>query len=80
MKGGTTGIYTVVVALSWWVKAVGKSAGGEDVSMAVRDVTWVLDQVSGTMLSERGSPSQEGSQGLKCAHDDLNEGTRKKKR
>jgi hypothetical protein len=80
MKGGTAGIYTVVVALSWWVKALGKSAEGGDVSTVVQDVTWVLNQVRGTLLTERGSPSQGGSPGLKRAPDDLNDENRKKKR
>lgn len=80
MKGGTAGVYTVVVALSWWVKALGNSADGGDVSAVIGDITWVLDQVSGALLSEQGSSSQGGSAGLKRAHDDLDEGTQKKKR
>jgi hypothetical protein len=74
MKGGTAGIYTVVVALSWWIKAIGTIADGGDASVAVRDVTWVLDQVYGVLLAERGAP------GLKRGRDDLSEGTRNKKR
>jgi hypothetical protein len=76
MKGGTAGIYTVVIALSWWIKALGTVVDGGDASVAIRDVTWVLDQVCGTLLSEQGSP------GLKRGHesDDLSEGTRNKKR
>jgi hypothetical protein len=74
MKGGTAGIYTVVIALSWWIKALGTIADGGDASVTVRDVTWVLDQVCGTLLTEQGPP------GLKRGHDDLSEGTRNKKR
>jgi hypothetical protein len=76
MKGGTAGIYTVVVALSWWIKALGTIADGGDASVALRDVTWVLDQVCGTLLTK------QGSSGLKrgCGHDDLSEGTQRKKR
>ena len=54
-KGGTAGIYTVVVALSWWIKAVGNVADGGDAFVAVRDITWVLDQVCESLISERGS-------------------------
>jgi hypothetical protein len=74
MKGGTAGIYTVVIALSWWIKALGSIAHGGDASVAVRDVTWVLDQVCKTLVSERGSS------GLKCGNDDLSEEIPKKKR
>ena len=74
MKGGTAGIYTVVVALSWWIKALGTIADGGDASLALRDVAWVLGQVCGTLLTE------QGSSGLKRGHDDLSERTRSKKR
>jgi len=78
MKGGTTGIYTVVIGLSWWIKALDTVEDGGDASVAVRDVTWVLDQVGGTLLSERGSQGP----GLKRGHDsdDLSEETPNKKR
>lgn len=76
MKGGTAGLYTVVVALSLWIKALqgGIIADGGDASVAVGDVAWVLDQVYRTLLS------QQGSSGLKRGCDDSNEGTRKTKR
>jgi hypothetical protein len=74
MKGGTAGIYTVVIALSWWIKALGTVPDGGDASVAVRDVTWVLDQFCEFLVSEGG-----GS-GLKRGHDDLSEGTPKKRR
>ena len=76
MKGGTAGIYTVVVALSWWIKALDNVADGGDALVAVRDVTWVLDQVCETLLSEQGSKSS----GLKRGCDDLSEGTQNRKR
>jgi hypothetical protein len=78
MKGGTAGIYTVVVALSWWVKALGTVVEGGDASAAVRDVTWVLNQVCGTLLSEGHGGSS--SPGLKRSLNDLSEGSRTKKR
>lgn len=78
MKGGTAGIYTVVVALSWWIKALGTVAEGGEAFLAVRDVVWVLEQASGTLRSELGS--RVGSEGLKRVRDELPEGTRNKKR
>ncbi|KAF6750103.1 hypothetical protein DFP72DRAFT_852072 [Ephemerocybe angulata] len=42
-KGGTAGLWTVVVSLSWWLRAL---SGGEDVFwLAVDDVSWVLSQL-----------------------------------
>jgi hypothetical protein len=76
MKGGTAGIYTVVVALSWWIKALGNVADGGDALVAVRDITWVLDQVCETLVSE---PRSFGLP-VKRGHDDLSEATPKKKR
>jgi hypothetical protein len=78
LKGGTAGIYTVVVALSWWIKALGTVAEGGEAFLAVRDVAWVLEQASGTLRSERGS--WVGSEGLKRVRDESPEGTRNKKR
>jgi hypothetical protein len=81
MKGGTAGVYTVVVALSWWIKSLGMAANGGEASVVVRDVTWVLDQVCGKLVSERGSPElKRGSPGVKRGCDDLIEETRNKKR
>lgn len=74
MKGGTAGIYTVVVALSWWIKALDTVADGGDASVAIRDVTWVLEQFSKTLVSG------QTSSGLKRGHDDMTEGTPEKKR
>jgi hypothetical protein len=74
MKGGTSGIYTVVIALSWWIKALGTFTCGGDASVTIRDVTWVLEQVCDTWVSD------VGSSGLKRGHDDSSEETPKKKR
>ena len=75
MKGGTSGIYKVVIALSWWIKSLGTVPEGGDALLAVRDVAWVLDQASGTLQSEQGSLG--GSSGLKCARDESTEKTQR---
>ena len=43
-KGGTSGIYIVIVGLSWWVKA--QLAGRDtDAWTLVDDLSWVLQQM-----------------------------------
>ena len=44
-KGGKAGLYTVVVALSWWVRALTPQIPSFCAWMAVRDVQWVIDQI-----------------------------------
>jgi hypothetical protein len=51
-KGGTTGIYVVVMALSWWIKAIGNATGKEDAWMVVQDLSWVLTQIRATFVSK----------------------------
>ena len=45
-KGGKTGLYIVVVALSWWVRALTPEIPSFRAWTAVRDVRWVIDQIS----------------------------------
>ena len=42
-KGGTSGIYVVIVGLSWWVKA--QPAEDTDAWTLVNDLSWVLQQL-----------------------------------
>ena len=42
-KGGTSGIYIVIVGLSWWVKA--QLAEDMDAWTLVNDLAWVLQQL-----------------------------------
>jgi hypothetical protein len=44
-KGGTAGLYTVVVALSWWVRSLTSENDSFRAWRAVRDVQWVIDQI-----------------------------------
>ena len=45
-KGGLAGLYTVVVALSWWIRALTPESFSSRALTAVRDVRWVIDQIS----------------------------------
>jgi hypothetical protein len=45
-KGGKAGLYTVVVALSWWVRALSSEVPSLRVWKAVHDVRWVIEQIS----------------------------------
>ena len=44
-KGGTAGIYVVVMSLSWWIKAQ-KVQHNNTVWMAIDDLLWVIQQMT----------------------------------
>jgi hypothetical protein len=44
-RGGTAGVYTVVMALSWWVRSA-TVPWTDDLTTIVNDVTWVLRTLS----------------------------------
>ena len=44
-KGGSAGLYIVIVALSWWIRIVDPGDIESPVWAVVEDVTWVLGQV-----------------------------------
>ena len=68
-KGGAAGICVIVVALSWWIKALGDNpAGNGDSWVAVRDLGWVLVQMRTTLMSKTEV------QGSKRVRDELNQG------
>ena len=54
-KGGTAGIYVVVVAISWWIKA---QCSERDVNTwtLVDDVSWVIQQMKEDMTPSLFSP------------------------
>ena len=61
-KGGMAGIYVVVMALSWWIKAQQTERDAEAWS-SVDDLLWVLQQmnqttVSRTMVSRTPAPKK----------------------
>jgi len=47
-KGGTAGIYIIVVSLSWWVK-VQHTERDADVWVLVDDLSWVIQQMKKDM-------------------------------
>lgn len=49
-KGGSAGLYVVVVALSWWIRALTPDSPSFCAWTAVHDVHWVIDQISKTLL------------------------------
>jgi len=49
-KGGSAGLYIVVVALSWWIRALTPESPSFCAWTAVHDVQWVIDQISKTLL------------------------------
>ncbi|KAJ2911921.1 hypothetical protein MD484_g8491, partial [Candolleomyces efflorescens] len=63
-RGGTAGIYTVVMALSWWISRAG-SEWSEELAAFVDDLAWVLGEMS------RPDPKEAlSTQTAKRAHDD----------
>lgn len=44
-KGGSSGIYTTIVALSWWIKASKETDSTDTVLQMAEDVQWVLEQM-----------------------------------
>lgn len=48
-KGGTSGIYIVIVSLSWWVKA--QLAEDTDAWTLVNDFSWVLQQLKESLAA-----------------------------
>jgi len=56
-KGGTAGIYTVVVALSWWIRALDTGSDASEVLLMVRDLCWVLQQLHQRLCQSRDTTS-----------------------
>ena len=73
-KGGTAGIYIVVMALSWWIKAQ-KAKCDIEAWSTVDELLWVIQQLNQKTVSSTTVPK-------KRAHDEKgdgeNEGQRKR--
>jgi hypothetical protein len=65
-KGGAAGLYTVVVALSWWVRALTPEIVSFRAWGAVHDVQWVIEQISTKFPPASKKPQCEdsGSSGI----------------
>jgi hypothetical protein len=48
-KGGSNGFFSIIISLSWWLKAVINDSGDDgelsEVESIMEDVSWVLDQI-----------------------------------
>jgi hypothetical protein len=42
-RGGSNGIFMLILSLSWWLGAIGEPSA--DILKAIRDVSWVFDQL-----------------------------------
>lgn len=62
-KGGSSGLYIVVVALSWWVHVLGPDDNTSSVWMIVDDLWWVLIQLHGTTKHGKRNHSDGEIQG-----------------
>jgi hypothetical protein len=60
-KGGTAGIYVVVMGLSWWIKAQ-RNKGDVNAWAAVDDLSWVLQQMSIPSESISSSPKKRSDE------------------
>jgi hypothetical protein len=47
-KGGSAGLYIVVMALSWWVLTLKAGSDDPQVWATIDDITWVLSSVMPT--------------------------------
>ena len=50
-KGGSAGLYVVVVALLWWIRVLPAEPLSFHAWSAMRDVQWVIDQICKKLLS-----------------------------
>jgi len=57
-KGGTVGIYVVVMALSWWIKAQ-ETERDPEVWSSVGDVLWVLERMNQMVVSHTPAPTKQ---------------------
>jgi len=56
-KGGTAGIYVIIMALSWWIKAQQTERNPEAWS-SVDDVLWVLEHMNQMEVSHTPAPKK----------------------
>ena len=54
-KGGTAGLYTIMMSLSWWIKQVASDGSLADAWMSVKDVSWVLHEVTESLPRPSGT-------------------------
>ena len=60
-KGGSAGLFVVVVALSWWVRAAGDVVDQSRLRSVIGDLHWVVQQVRGLKQAEKRGRSEVDS-------------------
>ena len=60
-KGGKAGLYTVVVALSWWIRALTPEISAFCAWKAVKDVQWVINKIAMKCVSAGKKRQREDS-------------------
>lgn len=73
-KGGTAGIYVVIVGLSWWVAAQNLERD-ENLWAVVDDVSWILQEITKVML-----PSTSSNKRTRDSDENDESGGKRKKR
>lgn len=68
-KGGSAGLYTLIVALSWWINVLIPKDLSTRAWTTVRDVQWVIDQIH----------KKVPVMGKKRGHDDVAQSGKRKK-
>jgi len=61
VKGGTAGMYVVVMALSWWINAIGPAGSKGEAWDMVLDVLWVLTQMHLTVAGPGEASESKGT-------------------
>lgn len=59
-KGGTSGMYVVVMALSWWLHALDAGDTTSDVWVNVSDISWALQRMRHGVLPSLKRGRNEG--------------------
>jgi hypothetical protein len=67
-KGGSAGLFIIVVALSWWVRTAEHVVDESDLCSVVSDLHWVIQQVRSVKQAEKRARSEVESarKGKRC--------------
>ena len=62
-KGGSAGLYVVVMTLSWWIRVLGSDDEASLAWNVVKDVCWVLQQVCNEYkVAQKGKRAQDDTE------------------
>ncbi|KAG2003600.1 hypothetical protein CC2G_004192 [Coprinopsis cinerea AmutBmut pab1-1] len=78
-NGGSAGLYTVLMALSWWIV---KSRGAIESTAAsvISDMTWLLEELKSVPAPEAAAPSQSSGRSASKSGNEGAQGGRSNKR